>query len=355
MMRVLLVDGSVEVALSSGRSHRFGLADRQISGDSAFAACLPIAAALGEDLELPSASGPLVNRCNEILGIYESWDWGRRVRVDVMTEIPARRPAPGVGLFFSAGVDSTYSALLHPEVTHLIHVIGFEMGPLENPQLRAAVLNHVRRAAETLDRELILLETDVRSFSNSYLNWQRYHGAALAFVAHSLKDVIGTVLIPSSHSTHDFSWGSHPKLDYLWSTDDLQVVHDAADTQRTEKIRRVAQLPGALEWLRVCWVNPGGVLNCGRCPKCLRTMVSLEALGVHAPTFPPLDLSLLAKERFRTGGGMSLALENLDLLETSDRPDLLKVMRRAIWKSRYIPSLKDLARPAYQKVRRLVG
>jgi hypothetical protein len=36
----------------------------------------------------------------------------------------------------------------------------------------------------------------------------------------------------------------------------------------------------ALQNLRVCWKNRKGTLNCGRCEKCIRTMIGLHTVGV---------------------------------------------------------------------------
>ena len=42
----------------------------------------------------------------------------------------------------------------------------------------------------------------------------------------------------------------------------------------------VATAGVARSTLRVCWQNEPGTLNCGRCDKCLRTMVGLAAVGL---------------------------------------------------------------------------
>ena len=43
-----------------------------------------------------------------------------------------------------------------------------------------------------------------------------------------------------------------------------------------EKTLSLAEWPAAYDTLRVCWWDPDGVENCGRCPKCVRTMTTLE-------------------------------------------------------------------------------
>jgi len=92
----------------------------------------------------------------------------------------------------------------------------------------------------------------------------------------------------------------------------------------------LASQPAAQAHLRVCLVNWDGSYNCGRCEKCLRTMVAMEALGVldRFPTFPnQVELSQLR--------GVSLPLPSLRYTwETSlamlDARDGDRALRRAL-------------------------
>jgi hypothetical protein len=67
-----------------------------------------------------------------------------------------------------------------------------------------------------------------------------------------------------------------------------------------EKVGAIARHQVALDWLRVCWRNPKGAYNCGRCEKCLRTMISLHAAGAagRCRTLPgqpdPRDVARMA-------------------------------------------------------------
>jgi hypothetical protein len=73
--------------------------------------------------------------------------------------------------------------------------------------------------------------------------------------------------------------GSHPALDPLWSTEQLSVIYDGGDTGRRAKIDFISDDPLALETLRICYQDPPTVYNCGRCWKCLSTMIGLELSG----------------------------------------------------------------------------
>lgn len=112
--------------------------------------------------------------------------------------------------------------------------------------------------------------------------WQyEYQGAALASAAHLFADRIHTMSIGGTWDlAHLGRWGSHPLLDPNYGTHDVAVRHEQAALTRLEKTRLVADWPAGLEVLRVCNRVPEAVANCGRCEKCVRTMLTLAALDV---------------------------------------------------------------------------
>ena len=69
------------------------------------------------------------------------------------------------------------------------------------------------------------------------------------------------------------------ELPFVLSAAGPSVVFDGLDAMRLDKIKYIASSPLALRWLRVCWQNLGISYNCGRCEKCLRTMIGLELAG----------------------------------------------------------------------------
>jgi hypothetical protein len=93
--------------------------------------------------------------------------------------------------------------------------------------------------------------------------------------------VVGHCLIASSYAYAQLHpWGSHPLLDPLWSTEAVEFTHDGCEAMRSEKVKAIARSGLALSTLRVCWANEQGEYNCGRCEKCLRTMLALHVAGV---------------------------------------------------------------------------
>lgn len=253
----------------------------------------------GEALEIvPPVSTKLFSGLDTIQNIQSQW-WPELRRVEVAANqtdgVEGRLPARAAS-FFSGGIDSFYTCLKHagnaepvhtPPLTHLVHMAGVER-PLDESVDARDLHDDIRRAAAHYGLDVVIGRTNIRSIFR--LSWSRYyHGAGLSAIGHSLASGFSRVYIPSTHTFRDlFPWGSHPLVDPLWSSEQMEIVHDGCEVTRVEKTARVAADAFALEHLRVCLHNGAGPGNCGRCKKCIRTMVALEVLGVlpHAKSFP---------------------------------------------------------------------
>jgi len=261
------------------------------NADPFVAALLLPAMANEEELEIvPSVSQRLWCNLPRIQEIFNSW------YPDVLKPIPVHAdyfhgagPAKGsTGAFFSLGVDSFHTLLRHEKefpgrekITHLIYMMGFEVPLREYKDGRErSVIEDVQKVACIWGKKAICGRTNLRDCFS--LDWPRqYHGSALAATALSLSAGLGRVLIPASVSwTHLVPWGSHLITDPLWSSDDLEIIHDGIGADRARKIAdTVIHYPEALRRLRVCTNKRGGAGNCGFCPKCIRTMITLEIAG----------------------------------------------------------------------------
>ena len=246
-------------------------------------------------------SALLLAAVRPIQDLYCAWaaETGDRLtRIDVTCATTVRpRQGSASAAFFSCGVDSFYTLLRNVRrypaddsrfIRHLMLVHGFDI-PLKDRRLFEQVERHGRIAAQHFGKNLIAIETNIRA-ATQIVDWGHYgHGAALASVGLALSRMFHTVFVPSTLALVNLrAWGSHPALDPLWSNDQVEFVHDAAEVKRIDKVRLVAVYPDALRCLRVCWINPDGAYNCGRCEKCLRTMADLEISGAlsQAPMFP---------------------------------------------------------------------
>ena len=220
---------------------------------------------------------------------------------------------------FSAGVDSFYSSLhgLEPEAA-LLFISGFDIA-VDNRALLETVLAGIRDAAQSLNRELVLVETNARSVVEGLgVHWSFSHFTALAAVGFLLRENFDQLRVPSSHHYREiFPWGSSPLTDPWWSSEAMEFVHHGSALTRVEKVEYIANHPVAMKHLRVCWSNRKGAYNCGHCEKCIRTMVSLRAVGAldRCATFPlPLDLKVVARLIIEDEDTLKLVRENHDFV-----------------------------------------
>jgi hypothetical protein len=111
-------------------------------------------------------------------------------------------------------------------------------------------------------------------------SWTLHQGSALISTGLALSPLLKKCVVAGRPLEPTRPSGSHPLLDPLWSTETLEVVHDGTEAERTEKIAsRIARSKLALRTLRVCFEVENQPKNCGRCGKCLQTMMCLHVAG----------------------------------------------------------------------------
>lgn len=268
-----------------------------------------------------------------------------RIETKPTARWPMARPEERAGSFLSGGIDSLATLranrldfpLDHPlSIKDCLIVHGFDIGAFEGGDKETAAYERavsvLREIAADAKVTLIPIYTNVRHLEDGVEFWMhQFHGAALSSVAHALSGRLSSVRIGSCYAIPDQRpWGTHPVLDPNYSSVDLQVRHDAVRLTRFEKAKLVADWDVALQNLRVCWTHPKDVLNCGKCDKCIWTMLELLAAGKLAQTraFPVRDVSpeLLETITIRSKFQESFYREMIDPLLAIGRDDLVHVI-----------------------------
>jgi hypothetical protein len=344
------VERSARVRVA-GQEHRLfiacpaGFACQEDDASPFLAAALLPAMRTGEDLEVDGEVSPrLLRRIDRVQSLYQAWDHSlRRADVRVAGE---RAPAGGerVASFFSRGADSMYTAAAErsddgPPTTLLF---GETLEPVHDDRVRAHEVSRAREAAERLGLPLITFRTNLREFSDGLVFWSDYHGAGLAFAALALSGGLRRIVVPATGWYGNVErFGSSPLLDPLFSTETLEVEHGSLERSRVDKLIWLAEnRRDLLPYLKVCFAE-NRPDNCGRCDKCLRTMVALEAAGAlgDATEFPDrIDLRELKTVR------MAILSGRIDWAEAAAvlRPDGHQgELRRAI-----VRLLRQSARPS---------
>jgi len=333
-------------------------ADAAPSGNAALAIALVPAMRAARSLVLADPLSPrLFASQAAIQKLFQDWDNRFNVvRITAPLGEPHQVSTGGTGIFFTGGVDSFFSLLRHrEEITHLIFVRGFDI-KLQKQDVDGSVLPAIRAVAAQMNKTLVEVSTNIREFSDRLVDWALdYHGAALAAVALLLAPMLNKVYVASTHSERDtFRWGSHLFLDHLYSTETLSLIHDGADATRVEKVAAIANNRLVQQTLRVC--NKGGAYNCGRCEKCLRTMINLRVAGAleQVVTFDRnLRLNEVRLIQVRDENKASFVSENLTALRAKGVDDDLALALNDALNRRFYKGWGRLEKPLIRGMNRL--
>ncbi|MCK9900279.1 hypothetical protein CC117_05770 [Parafrankia colletiae] len=362
----------MKVTVSSSSGDLVSLAARGLSGvediyfrssqaelaetaDAGLTAALTLAMSRGEPLEIMQPiSRVLSARADDYQALISRW-YPRLKPVQVLaaTRQPARAEGSETFCFFSGGVDSFYTLLRNIDrVDAAVYVHGFDVS-VDDTALRSLVAGSLRRTMNGLGKELIELETDLRRMSDPHVTWPAYVSSGLATVAHVLSRRFNRALIAGTLAYHELQpLASHPLTDPLLSGDQVAIEHHGCDATRHDKVAFIARHPMVQQNLRVCWENPDGDYNCGRCEKCLRTMLGLEALGVldEFTCFPSgLDIDVVRQIDLAGRGPRHWAVVNLRELRRANRdPKLVRALAEAIARS----DVRRVGRLARRQARR---
>lgn len=267
--------------------------------------CLIPAMYLGESrISLKEPVCPYLKEGLEtVMAIMQIWSQARMKPLIIDAPSASATPENGqperAGMVLSGGIDSLATLKLnqrdyatdHPgAIKDAIIIHGFDIGGVVARGAKYHVFNRARKAmvavAEDAGISLIPVFTNIRHLCDDRVLWLDYFfGAVLAAVGHAFSRRLNLLYLASSFDLPNLTpCGSHPLLDHEYSSYDFRIRHCHAERSRLEKIGIVSEWKAAFHRFRVCLANVPDRLNCGRCEKCVRTMLGLEALGLLAKT-----------------------------------------------------------------------
>ena len=249
---------------------------------------------------------------------------------------------------FSGGVDSFFTQFMDRcrppsfQSKYAIFVHGLDI-PLNQGNVFERAAARYEEMFGALGIEFIPMRSNIRAFVP---DWELGHGASLCAVALVLARGLNRFLVPSSMSyTTLRPWGSHPMVDALLSTDQLQMIHDGAYYTRVDKLRLMKDWDALHELVRVCYETPDATHNCGHCAKCRSTMMILESLGVlqKFKTFPHAHApSHYLSCRFNSPHERLCGRQIIATAESNGRKDLAWAGRIAMQRSEIDIAVKRL-------------
>jgi hypothetical protein len=263
--------------------------------------------------------------------------WGCTTVLPIEAQTAERTASEGRlrGQFFSGGVDSFYELLrAEKKPDALICLQGFDMdlGETARYDRLKATVNEI-----CADKKLesVFLRTNIKQHSViDGISWDDAHGGVLAAIGHLLSEKFDAVVIPPSWTQSSWRtlWGSHWRIDPLWSSKILNVVHGDATATRTSRIMEVSTEPLVQRHLRVCWSNRVASGNCSACAKCVRTMAVLHYCG-QLENFTVFDTSVPIWDRLDQVPFVSGTSTYDELLDKGVEPKFEQAIRRLIKRS----------------------
>ena len=292
---------------------------------------------------------------------YYSMDYNL-VNIEAGTKIDLQSPRTPerTGMFFSGGIDSygtlCANRLNYPEghpgsIKDGLLLYGQNIESDNRPESFVKAFTELSAVARESGVELIPVYSNVRLLDENRKLFEINQSGILAAVAHAFSRRLTTVCIAATDSIPGLRQmnksvciplGTHPLLDPCYSSSDLRIRHDGITLSRFDKTKIIAGVDAALRNIKVCGPNwPGS--NCGRCEKCIRTMLELLAAGALEKTdaFPLDDVSaeLVSKVHIKKPDfDYTVEGDYLELIPTlreKGRHDLVDAIENVVKRAQY--------------------
>lgn len=233
-------------------------------------------------------------------------------RPQITAEV-ASEPLPcagAVGTGISCGVDSLHALACQTSmkfkkhnITHLtFNNVGSHGEGERAEKLYHARLERPRRFAEEYGFEFVASDSNLQNVVEQ--NHFKSHTYSSMFAVYCLQKLYSVYYYASSgYKYHEFrlydipgsSCGSYEMLSLpLLSTHNLRIYSEGEGMSRMTKLKSVVKYVPSYKYLNVC-LDEGD--NCGKCEKCVRTLLGLDALGALDKYSPVFDIAYYRKHK----------------------------------------------------------
>ncbi|PWJ18118.1 hypothetical protein [Jannaschia seohaensis] len=287
-------------------------------------------------------SRQLVHNLDEFQRAFNMWAPQLTVvdiRADQELDIVPKHSTNEAVMTFSGGVDASFAAYRQifkkPGYRHrdlkvaiLAHGFDFSLGKQEPFDVARAAAEQM---LEGTGVEVAVVRTNVRTIMK---NWELAHGLALAACLHlfSQRYQHGLIAGDEPYTNLQFPWGSTPLTNHLLSNSNFSIETDGSAYTRTTKVMHLSSWKAAVNNVRVCWEGPKTGRNCGKCEKCIRTILNFRACGLSLPSAFPCDV---------TDEQISL-IKVRNNIQRDYLEDILRVARERYGDVRWVQLLNDV-------------
>jgi hypothetical protein len=295
---VTVTRGQREDILWYSVPHQWGEALSTESSDGFLVALLHLAMISGERLEVDGAISEKL--FHNLVFFYMPM---------IAQSLPGLKPVPvipnklkvshasgnAVAAGFSGGIDSfammvdhfLNERIPHYKITHLLFNNVGSHGKLGADKARKLFLDRyekIRGFVEDMNIPFIRVDSNIDEFIQ--LPFIKIHSSLNASVPLILQNLIGKFYYSAAHKYEDCRVAPaadiallDPMAVHLYSTEMLDCISTGCQYSRVEKTRLVSQFKPSYLWLNVCTDAHGNGSNCSVCPKCCRTLLTLELLN----------------------------------------------------------------------------
>jgi hypothetical protein len=240
------------------------------------------AMSLGRDLYFEDPLSEVwLNNIQKVIEQYSLWLGWKRIKIESgSTEAAIKKTGNSRALCFSGGVDSFHSLLTYPQhIDKLITVHGYDIR-LDDTDGAKFTYENTKKVAAAKGMDSVLIRTNYLDHHIAGRKYRYSFGGALSAIGFLVSGVNELVI----SSGEAFPSGSHSKIDPLRSSADVKIIHYGNnDLTRDDKFRAIASEPLLKKHLHVCQQNlhqsfdiSDNSLNCGRCIKCVQTLLVLQ-------------------------------------------------------------------------------
>jgi hypothetical protein len=279
-------------------------------------------------------SPSLLTNLEEFQAIWHCWKPEECTQVDLRAE--TEREAPHGPLdsavaCYSGGVDASFTIWRHLKgqvgrrsrrIAAALFLHGCDIPLTEEDAFDRAAFG-AEDVLAAYNVPLLRLKTNWRSVpSLSQLRWNDVFGTTFASAMHVVNGLAQSGLLASGDKYYFVRpHGSSPLTDRLLSSHSMQITNDAGEFSRIQKVAQLAQWTQVLPHLRVCWEGKEHDRNCGRCEKCIRTILNFRVVGAALPPCFDMDVTdaMIASVAIRNSAQRNELLGIVDEAERSGR------------------------------------
>jgi len=338
--------------------------DLSMSPEGFASALLVPAMSHGLDLVFENPLSPVWLENSRMLMEYFSkhWNW-RPIKIESApsSRLQTCTQTAKRALCFSGGVDSFYSLLTYPEqINTLITVHGYDIRLSEDKGGHIAC-DHVRQVAAAMNIDAVIVRTNYREHPVAGRKYKYSYGGALSGIGHLVNNTGELIISSGLRFDEVFPNGSQWQTDPFWSSETMKVVHYGAHFNRDQKLRAIAANPLVPKHLRVCQENLerkfeiSDFLNCGRCQKCIRTLLVLQQENIldKLETFQnKKDLDIYLDNLMEIGDYLFASYEEICRRGIDKKYE--RSIRALICRSRFFKKIKCSGRSSKRRVFKLL-